>query len=118
MVADSVHTESVCDKTEWCRDIIRSQYTESSTCSRSSDCPGTPSSETHGEIVCCDFYRRKLESQCSKRDATQMGLYITKLKTDGNCRDTNCYGTGSSIRVARFTVLVSAVVALSIAYVF
>jgi hypothetical protein len=118
MAADSMHNPSTCDKSEYCGTIIRSQITESSTCSKSSECPGSASSDAPGKVICCDFYRRKLESQCSKQDATQLGMYITDLKTTGKCRDTNCHGTGSSIRVVRFTILVSAVVALSMAYVF
>ena len=117
MVWDSVYTPLTCDKNEYCGKVVPSIYSRSSTCSSHSQCPA--SSSGNGPPMCCDVFKRALQSQCSKQNEVELDMYVhDNARTLGLCKDTNCYGTGSIVRVARFTILISAMVALSMAYVF
>ena len=76
MNVSHLHTESLCNPTEFCR-LIRDSIVRSSTCS--TGCAQT-SSVTLGSlpdtILCCDFIRKKLKSQCSMQNEILLEKYI------------------------------------------
>jgi hypothetical protein len=112
MDPSSVHTATIaCDSGEYCNDIVKDSFLASSQCMNSNECPVVESNQ-ETPVICCDFYREKLKSKCSKYDEKKMKKFIDTQKDLQNCRDSMCYGAGSTLHVTKITIIISSLIAV------
>ena len=65
-------------------------------CGSDADCGSTASRKNGMLIPCCSFLKDHMPTYCVNTTTAKVDEYVTKSRTKGECKDTDCWKPGQS----------------------